>query len=98
MNAFYTAIANQDPGYGNEGTIKEHFNRRISSIYGTNKTIPVDQFVVDYLSHPSVRNKGRDEVYGRFQAWDYLNKMNQHARAAGMGVTIRTMNGNVFVA
>ena len=53
MNAFYQAIATQDPGYGSEGTIKEHFNRRISSIYGTNKSLPLQQFTVDYLTHPN---------------------------------------------
>ena len=98
MNAFYQAIATQDAGYGSEGTIKEHFNRRISSIYGTNKSLPLQQFTVDYLTHPNVRGKGRTNLFGQFQALDYLNKMDQHARASNIGVSIRVINGDVFVA
>ena len=98
MNAFYKAIVSQDSGYGNEGTIKEHFNRRISSIYGTNRSIPLQQFTVDYLTHPNARGKGRTNLFGQFQALDYLNKMDQHARTSGIGVSIRVINGDVFVA
>ena len=98
MNAFYKAIVSQDSGYGNEGTIKEHFNRRISSIDGTNRSIPLQQFTVDYLTHPNARGKGRTNLFGQFQALDYLNKMDQHARTSGIGVSIRVINGDVFVA
>ena len=98
MNAFYQAIVTQDPGYGNEGTIKEHFNRVVSSLYGTNRTLPVDQFTVDYLTHPKIRGKGYTQLYGMKEAVDYLAKIQKHANDSGIGVTVDVLNGMVYVA